>query len=68
MLVLALDTATENGSLALAEDDRLLAEYTLHSPGTYLQRLLPAVEELLLAAFLVRALAPMVHQLSQVNG
>ena len=50
MLLLALDTATEKGSLALAEDDRLLAEYSLESPGTYLQRLLPGVEELLRAA------------------
>jgi tRNA threonylcarbamoyladenosine biosynthesis protein TsaB len=50
MLFLALDTATEKGSLALAEDDRLLAEYSLDSPGTYLQRLLPGVEQLLQAA------------------
>lgn len=49
-LLLALETATEKGSLALAEDDRLLAEYFLHSPGTYLQHLLPGVEELLRAA------------------
>lgn len=49
MLLLALDTATEKGSLALAEADRLLAEYFLHSPGTYLQRLLPALAELLQA-------------------
>lgn len=50
MLLLALDTATEKGSLALAADDRLLAEYSLDSPGTYLQHLLPGVEELLQAA------------------
>jgi len=49
-LILALDTATEKGSLALVADDRLLAEYSLPSPGTYLQRLLPGVEELLRAA------------------
>ncbi len=49
MLLLALDTATEKGSLALVADDRLLAEYSLH-PGTYLQHLLPGVEELLRAA------------------
>ena len=46
MLILALDTATEQGSLALAADDRLLAEKFFHSPGTYLQHLLPGVEEL----------------------
>jgi tRNA threonylcarbamoyladenosine biosynthesis protein TsaB len=49
-LILALDTATEKGSLVLAEDDRLLAEHSLHSPGTCLQQLLPAVEELLQTA------------------
>jgi len=49
-LILALDTATEKGSLALAADDRLLAAYSLDSPGTYLQQLLPGVEELLRAA------------------
>jgi len=50
VLILALDTATEKGSLALAEDDRLLGEYSLHTPGSYLQHLLPGVEELLRAA------------------
>ncbi len=49
-LLLALDTSTDKGSLALAEGDRLLGEYSLHSPGTYLQHLLPAVEELFQAA------------------
>jgi tRNA threonylcarbamoyladenosine biosynthesis protein TsaB len=47
MLVLALDTATDQGSLALAEDDRLLGEYSLASAGTYLQHLLPGLEALL---------------------
>jgi tRNA threonylcarbamoyladenosine biosynthesis protein TsaB len=50
VLILALDTATEQGSLALVEDDRPLLEYTLSSAGTYLSRLLPAVAELLAAA------------------
>jgi len=49
LLLLALDTATEKGSLALAENDRLLGEYFLHSPGAYLQRLLPSLDELLRA-------------------
>jgi tRNA threonylcarbamoyladenosine biosynthesis protein TsaB len=49
-LLLALDTSTEKGSLALAEEDRLLGEYFLDCPGTYLQHLLPAVEELFQAA------------------
>lgn len=49
-LILALDTATEKGSLALAAGDGLLVESFLRSPGTYLQNLLPAVEELLRTA------------------
>jgi len=49
-LILALDTATENGSLALAAADRVLAENFLPSPGACLQHLLPGVEELLRAA------------------
>jgi len=49
-LILALDTSTEEGSLALVEDDRLLGESPLHSPGTYLQHLLPGIVALLTAA------------------
>jgi tRNA threonylcarbamoyladenosine biosynthesis protein TsaB len=47
MLLLALDTSTEKGSLALAAQDRLLIEYSWESPGTYLTRLLPGVEVML---------------------
>ncbi len=50
MLILALDTATDKGSLALMADEELLAESSLESAGTYLQRLLPGVEALLQAA------------------
>jgi tRNA threonylcarbamoyladenosine biosynthesis protein TsaB len=46
MLILALDTATEQGSLALVAADRLLMECTLESHGTYLTRLLPGVAAL----------------------
>jgi tRNA threonylcarbamoyladenosine biosynthesis protein TsaB len=49
-LILALDTSTEKGSLALAEGDRLLGEFSLDTPGTYLQHLLPGIEGLLKAA------------------
>jgi tRNA threonylcarbamoyladenosine biosynthesis protein TsaB len=47
MLILALDTATEKGSLALMAADRVLMEYSLESHGTYLTRLMPGVEALL---------------------
>jgi len=46
MLVLAFDTSTSRGSLALVADDRLLAEYTLESPASYLNRLLVGIEQL----------------------
>ena len=47
MLLLSLDTSTDRGSLALVEEDRLLGEYTLTTPGSYLQHLLPGLEALL---------------------
>ncbi len=47
MLLLALDTATDQGSLALVEEDRVLGVYALTTPGSYLQHLLPGVEALL---------------------
>lgn len=50
MLILALDTATETGSLALVEGKRLLVEYSLESSGTYLSRLLPRLAQLFAAA------------------
>jgi tRNA threonylcarbamoyladenosine biosynthesis protein TsaB len=50
VLILALDTATAKGSLALVDGDRLLAESSLEAPGAYLCRLLPGLEELLAAA------------------
>jgi tRNA threonylcarbamoyladenosine biosynthesis protein TsaB len=46
MLILALDTATAKGSLALVAADRVLMEYSLESHGTYLTRLMPGVEAL----------------------
>ncbi len=47
MLVLAFDTSTSRGSLALVADERVLAEYTLESPASYLNRLLVGIEQLL---------------------
>ncbi len=47
MLLLALDTATDRGSLALLEDDRLVGETFLDTPGTFLVHLLPALDKLL---------------------
>jgi tRNA threonylcarbamoyladenosine biosynthesis protein TsaB len=47
MLILAIDTSTEQGSLALVKGDRVLGEHPLATPGTYLQHLLPGVTALL---------------------
>jgi tRNA threonylcarbamoyladenosine biosynthesis protein TsaB len=47
LLILALDTATEKGSLALLDHDRVLMEYTLESHGAYLTRLMPGLAALL---------------------
>lgn len=47
MLLLALDTATDIGSLALLEEERLLGEVALPTPGSFLVHLLPGVDRLL---------------------
>jgi tRNA threonylcarbamoyladenosine biosynthesis protein TsaB len=47
MLLLALDTATEQGSLALLEDGQVAGELSLAAAGSYLRHLLPAAEDLL---------------------
>lgn len=46
MLVLAIDTTTSVCSVALAKDDKLLAEITTDLARTHSQRLLPIVETL----------------------
>jgi tRNA threonylcarbamoyladenosine biosynthesis protein TsaB len=50
MVVLALDTSTSRGSLALVSDQRLLAEFTLQSSASYLNRLLAGIDYLLQAS------------------
>ena len=50
MLLLALDTATDKGSLALLADDQVSAELTLDTPGSFLMHLLPALDALLAQA------------------
>ena len=47
MLLLALDTATDRGSLALLEDEQVLGELALDTPGSFLVHLLPALDALL---------------------
>jgi tRNA threonylcarbamoyladenosine biosynthesis protein TsaB len=47
MLTLAVDTAGEIGSIALAEDDRILGQVRLESPGVVGQTLFGELEKLL---------------------
>jgi tRNA threonylcarbamoyladenosine biosynthesis protein TsaB len=47
LLLLALDTATDRGSLALLVEDQVVAELTLDTPGSFLVHLLPALDDLL---------------------
>ena len=46
MKILALDSSGLVASAALAEDDNLLAEYTVNNKKTHSQTLLPMVEEI----------------------
>ncbi len=50
MLILALDTATDQGLLALVEGETPLVEHSLESAGTFLSRLLPGVAAVFAAA------------------
>ena len=47
MKILALDTSATVASVALCEDGRLLAEYTLNNGNTHSETLLPMIESLL---------------------
>ncbi len=47
MMILALDTATDKGSLALVAGEHVVGEWSLESQGTYLTRLLPGIQGLL---------------------
>ena len=47
MLILALDSTAQVGSVALCEDERLIAEYTINTGHTHSETLLPMVESVL---------------------
>jgi tRNA threonylcarbamoyladenosine biosynthesis protein TsaB len=47
MMILAIETATRCGSVAVVSDDRLLASWALWSTQTHSERLMPAVETIL---------------------
>jgi len=45
--LLAIDTTSESGSIALAEGDRIIEEVALHSPDGFAHVLFPEIEALL---------------------
>ena len=47
MLILAVDTTTSTGSVALIRKEKLLSEMNIDSATTYSERLLPAIDEVL---------------------
>ncbi len=47
MKILALDTSAAVATVALCEDERLLAEYTLNNGNTHSETLLPMIESIL---------------------
>ena len=47
MLILALDSTAQVGSVALCQDETLIAEYTLNTGNTHSETLLPMVESVL---------------------
>ena len=50
MLILALDSTAQVGSVALCEDETLIAEYTINTGHTHSETLLPMVESVLKVA------------------
>lgn len=47
MKILALDSSATTASVALCEDDKLLAEYTLNNGNTHSETILPMIESVL---------------------
>lgn len=47
MKILALETSTRVGSVAITEDEYLIAEYTLNVISTHSERLLPSIDQIL---------------------
>ncbi|MEW6443578.1 MAG: tRNA (adenosine(37)-N6)-threonylcarbamoyltransferase complex dimerization subunit type 1 TsaB [bacterium] len=50
MIFLGIDTSTSCGSVALVEEDRVLAEWSLNQPKSHSERLLPGLARLLESA------------------
>lgn len=49
MKILGIDTSSDVASVALAEDNKLIAEYTLNFKKTHSERLMPMIETMLMS-------------------
>jgi len=47
MKILGIETSTRTGSVALMDEERLIAEYTLNLSQTHTSRLMPAIDQVL---------------------
>ena len=47
MIILGIETSTMTGSVALMDEERLIAEYTLNLKGTHTSRLMPTIDRVL---------------------
>ncbi|MCK4648284.1 tRNA (adenosine(37)-N6)-threonylcarbamoyltransferase complex dimerization subunit type 1 TsaB [bacterium] len=47
MRILGIETSTMTGSVALMDEERLIAEYTLNLKGTHTSRLMPTIDRVL---------------------
>jgi len=52
MIILGIETSTRTGSVAIAEEEEIIAEYTLNIKETHTSRLMPAIDHILKDAHL----------------
>ncbi len=60
MIILGIETATRTGSVAIVEEEEIIAEYTLNIKETHTSRLMPAIDHILKDAHLT------IHQMDAV--
>jgi tRNA threonylcarbamoyl adenosine modification protein YeaZ len=50
MKVLGIDTSSQNASIAIIDNEKLIAEYTINTKKTHSQKLMPMIEEMFKAS------------------
>ncbi len=60
MIILGIETSTRTGSVAIVEEEKIIAEYTLNIKETHTSRLMPAIDHILKDAQLT------IHQMDAV--